>query len=174
MPEAWLSGPVAGVPDLLQPAAHSLIDAVTDVERAVEGLPAHLLWSRPGGVASIGFHLRHIAGSADRLLTYARGEALSDAQMDALRGEVEPGPAPPSLGDLLARLRAARDAALDQYRATDPSTLLDPRAVGRQALPATVTGLLFHVAEHARRHAGQVIATAGVLRGTDGNALATS
>lgn len=72
MPEAWLRGPVKGVPDELQPVAHSLVDALEDMERTASGLTAEQLWQRPGGVASVGFHLRHAAGSLDRLLTYAR------------------------------------------------------------------------------------------------------
>lgn len=163
MPEAWLRGPVAGVPDLLQPAAHSLVDGVDDVEKALERFDGARLWERPGGVASIGFHLRHIPGSIDRLLTYARGDTLTGAQLRALSMEAEAGASPPALPTLLAELRAARDTALDQYRVTDPAALLHRRTVGRKALPTTVLGLLFHVAEHTRRHAGQVIATAGVL-----------
>lgn len=165
MSEAWLDGPVPGVPDLLMPAAHSLIDAVADIERAVDGLDPALLWVRPGGAASIGFHLRHVPGSLERLLTYARGEALSREQLAAIAAEAEPGDPAATLEGLLTDLRTARDRALDAYRATDPETLLDPRSVGRAGLPSTVQGLLFHAAEHARRHAGQVVATARILRG---------
>jgi hypothetical protein len=37
--------------------------------------------------------------------------------------------------------------------------------VGRARLPSTVFGLLFHVAEHTQRHAGQAITTAKIVRG---------
>lgn len=167
MGEAWLEGPVPGVPALLLPAAHALIDAVDDMERAVEGLDDALLWRRPGGAASIGFHLCHVPGSLDRLLTYARGEPLTRAQLAAIPAEAHPGDPPATLEHLLADLRAARDRTLEAYRATDPETLLDPRAVGRAGLPSTVQGLLFHAAEHARRHAGQVVATARILQGLE-------
>lgn len=163
MPEAWLRGPVEGVPAELMPAAHCLIDAVEDIERAVDGLDAELVWRSPGGAASIGFHLRHVPGSLDRLLTYARGEALSREQLAAIPLEGRPGDPPAGLDELLGRLRDARDQGLDTYRAIDPRTLDDARAVGRAGLPSTVRGLLFHAAEHARRHAGQVIATAAIL-----------
>lgn len=165
MTEAWLRGPVEGVPALLLPAAHSLIDAVEDIESAVEGLTVVQLWVEPGGAASIGFHLNHVPGSLDRLLTYARGEALSPDQFSALRQEADPGDPPAGATVLLDRLREARDRTLDVYRGTDPSTLQDPRGVGRAGLPSTVFGLLFHAAEHARRHAGQVVATARIVRG---------
>lgn len=163
-PEAWLRGPVDGVPAALMPAAHSLIDAVEDMERAVEGLDAEQVWRAPGGAASIGFHLRHVPGSLERLLTYARGEALTDEQLAAGRREGEPGDPPTGLDELLEALREARDRTLDVYRAADPGSLDDPRAVGRAALPSTVLGILFHAAEHARRHAGQVVATARIVR----------
>ena len=163
-PEAWLRGPIEGVPAPLMPAAHSLVDAVEDIERAVEGLTGEQVWLTPGGVASVGFHLRHVPGSLERLLTYARGEALSGAQLAAIPTEKDPGDPPARLDELLRGLRAARDRAIDEYRATDPDTLAHRRSVGRAALPSTVLGLLFHAAEHARRHAGQVVATARIIR----------
>ena len=86
-PEAWLRGPLPDVDPYLMPAAHALVQSGEDLARAVEGLGAEQLWARPGGAASVGFHLRHIPGSIDRLLTYARGEALSDAQRAAAKAE---------------------------------------------------------------------------------------
>lgn len=165
MPEAWLRGPVEGVPDELQPVAHSLVDALEDMERAASGLTAAQLWQRPGGVASVGFHLRHATGSLERLLTYAGGDGLSDEQLEALRREADPGDPPAQVDELLDGLREAINAAMVLLRATPPDTLGEPRGVGRARLPSTVRGLLFHAAEHTRRHAGQVVATAGIIRG---------
>ena len=73
--EAWLRGPVEGVPEELMPAAHSFVDAREDIEDAARGLTTEQLWARPAGVASVGYHLRHIVGATDRLLTYARASA---------------------------------------------------------------------------------------------------
>jgi uncharacterized damage-inducible protein DinB len=165
MPEAWLRGNVPGVPVLLMPAAHAIIDAGEELERACAGLSVEQLWARPGGAASIGFHLRHVVGSLDRLLTYARGNALSQAQLDALRQEGEPGDPPETLDSLMTGVRTAVADTLDAYRSMPDDTLHDARKVGRAGLPSTVFGLLFHAAEHARRHAGQVIATASILKG---------
>jgi uncharacterized damage-inducible protein DinB len=165
MPEAWLRGDVPGVPVLLMPAAHAIIDAGEELERACAGLSVEQVWGRPGGAASIGFHLRHVVGSLYRLLTYARGEALSPAQLDALRQEGEPGEPPESLASLMTGVRAAVSDTLDALRGTPTDTLHDARKVGRAGFPSTVFGLLFHAAEHARRHAGQVIATASILKG---------
>lgn len=86
-PEAWLRGPVEGVPDILQPIAHALLQARDESRRLLQNFPAELLWSRPAGVASVGFHLQHITGVVDRLFTYARGESLSHEQQETLGRE---------------------------------------------------------------------------------------
>lgn len=160
--EVWLRGPVAGIPPLLMPAAHALLGAGEDAARAAAGLTPEQLWARPAGVASVGFHLRHLVGILDRLLTYARGESLTDAQLAYLRAEPDPGA---SLDELLADVAAAIGRALAQLRATDEADLLLPRGVGRQQLPSTVLGLLFHAAEHAQRHTGQIITLSRIVRG---------
>lgn len=164
MAEAWLRGPVPGVPHALMPAAHSFIDAGEELEKAVEGLDAGLFWVRPGGVASVGFHLRHVAGSTDRLLTYARGEGLDTGQLRWLAEEGDPSVGPSDPESLIRGVQVAVQQALQVYRDTPVDTLFDARLVGRSGLPSTVIGLLFHAAEHARRHAGQVIATAAIVR----------
>jgi uncharacterized damage-inducible protein DinB len=163
-PEPWLRGPVEGVPELLQPAAHALLHVREDIARSLNGLPAEQLWQPVGQGSSAGFHARHVIGSLDRLLTYARGEQLSDAQKAALRDEIEPGDPPEDAASLSARLSAAIDAAIGQLRSTPEATLRDSRAVGRSRLPSTVMGLIFHAAEHAQRHAGQIATTVRVLR----------
>lgn len=163
-PEAWLRGPVPGVSPWLQPAAHALIQAGEDAERAARGLSVEELWVRPGGAAAAGFHLRHIAGVLERLLTYARGEQLNEDQFAALRAEGEPGEPPTAVDTLLRDLHAAIERALEVLRATPESTLLEPREVGRGRLPSTVLGLLSHAAEHAQRHTGQLITTVKVVR----------
>ena len=162
-PEFWLRGiQVDGIAPALQPVAHALLQAVEDVERAASSLSVDELWMRPGGAASAGFHLRHLAGSLDRLTTYARGEQLSAEQLAALRAEQEPGAA---AGDLLAHVRATVERALGQLRATPDAALDEPRGVGRAKLPSSVRGLLYHAGEHTARHAGQVITTIKVVRG---------
>jgi uncharacterized damage-inducible protein DinB len=163
-PEVWLRGPIEGVAGALQPVAHSLLQVREELGVALAGLGERELWLRPGGAAAIGFHLLHLAGSTDRLFTYARGEELSAEQRGALAAEREPPLE--SLDALLRRVEGVVAAALAQLRATDPATLADPRAVGRARLPSTVGGLLFHAAEHAQRHAGQAVTTARIVRGS--------
>jgi uncharacterized damage-inducible protein DinB len=163
-PEVWLRGPVPDVPALLQPVAHSLLQCREELTAAVGGLTADQIWARPGGAASVGFHLRHAAGSLDRLFTYARGESLTAEQQAALVAEPHPDLAPNAAPRLLAAFDETVDRALAQLRGTCEATLLEPRDVGRARLPSTVIGLLFHAAEHTQRHAGQIATTVKVLR----------
>jgi DinB superfamily len=160
--EAWLAGPVDGVPEYLQPAAHALLQARAEVASLASSVDTVALWRRQG-TASAGFHLLHLAGALDRLFTYARGERLSDAQKAAAQAEALDHP--DLDGAALSRIvSAAVDRALDQLRATPPSTLLEERKIGRAGLPSTVIGCLFHGAEHSSRHAGQFISTAKILQ----------
>ena len=163
-PEVWLRGPVTGIPPLLQPVAHALLQAVEEVDRVVGPLSSDQLWARPGGAASVGFHVRHAAGSLDRLFTYARGEALSAEQRAFLAAEAEPGSPPADSAELVAAFERQVGRALAQLRETQDSTLLEARGVGRLQLPSTVIGLLVHAAEHTQRHVGQIVTTARIAR----------
>lgn len=162
-PEMWLRGAVDGYSAQMQPVVHALLQAVEDVEEALGGMTREALWARPGGAASAGFHGIHAAGSLDRLLTYARGEPLSDAQRDALAAEKALAD-DVDAAEVVARFRAAVHRALDQLRATPDAALDEPRAVGRGRLPSTVRGLVYHAGEHTSRHAGQAITTAKIVR----------
>jgi len=163
--EAWLCGPIPSIPALLMPAAHAFVHAEDDGTRALDGLTPEQIWERPGHAASVGYHVRHIVGATDRLCTYARGELLSEAQQSTRRAE-STTPAPlPDATMLTNELRRAVLTALDQLRRTASDTLLDARGVGRQEVPSTVIGLLFHAAEHAARHAGQALTTARIIKG---------
>ncbi len=168
LPEPWLRGPLPGIPAPLQPAAHALVMAREDVVKALDGLTAEDLWRQPSGITPLGFHLAHLAGSTDRLLTYARGETLSAAQRDTLARERRLLNDRPSLQELSEAWQRTVDAALAQFSATPEHTLSDPRAVGRAQLPSTVFGLLFHAAEHAARHTGQIVTAAQAVRHASG------
>ena len=165
-PEAWLRGALPGVAPLLQPVAHSLVQCRNEVREVLRDLEPAALWTRPGGAASAGFHVRHALGSLDRLLTYARGEQLSQPQREALATEGDPDLAPGAAERLVAAFDAGVERALEQVRATRESTLLDARGVGRAQLPSTVIGLLFHAAEHTQRHVGQLVTTVKIVRET--------
>jgi len=163
LPEVWLRGPVAGVSPLLMPAAHCLLQCREEISAAAD-LTTDQLWAKPGGAASAGFHLRHIVGSLDRLLSYARGAQLEREQFAYLRAEGEPGEPPDSAQALVASAQAAIDSAVEVLRSTDDSVLMHARSVGRGALPSTVLGLLFHSAEHTHRHTGQLATTSKIVR----------
>lgn len=163
-PEAWLRGPVDGVPGLLQPVAHALLQAREEARSLLQNFPAELLWNRPAGLASVGFHLQHITGVVDRLFTYARGESLSREQQASLAREGQNPESRGGVDDLLDALDAQVERALNQLRELPPSTMTDARAVGRKHLPSTVIGLLFHAAEHVQRHVGQLLVTVRLLQ----------
>ena len=160
---AWLRGPVAGIPALLQPVAHALIDADEDVRKFVPGLSTQEIAAHPGGAASVGYHVKHAMGSLDRLFTYARGESLSTAQRAALAAEADPDLTPTVGAALVAAFDEAVERALEQLRTTADTTLLETRGVGRAQLPSTVLGLLFHAAEHTQRHVGQLVTTTKIV-----------
>ena len=157
LPEPWLRGPLPDVHPVLAPALYSFQQTREDLARHTEGLTAAQVWARPHGLAPLGFHLRHIAGSVDRLTTYLEGCDLDDQRMAALAAEMLPGA---SLGELLAELDRSLGHAEQVIRSIDPATLAEPRAVGRKRLPTTVVGLLTHIAEHTQRHLGQAVSAA--------------
>ena len=161
MDEPWLRGPIAGVHPLVAPVLYAFQQAREDLARHTEGLTAAQIWARPHGFGPVGFHLRHIAGSVERLMTYVQGRQLDERQMAALRAEMEPGAA---REELLAAVDDALAAAEAAIRVIDPATLAEPRAVGRRQLPTTVIGLLTHIAEHTQRHVGQAISAAKLAR----------
>lgn len=167
-PEVWQRGPVAGYEPLLMPVVHALMQVREDLESLVPLIPSKNVWLRPGGAASIGFHVRHAGGALDRLFTYARGELLTDAQRTALREEGAPGDPPASLDSVVSGVGQIIDRALKQLADTPKESLLDERKLGRAGLPTTVLGLLFHAAEHSTRHVGQAITTAKIVSADQG------
>jgi GNAT superfamily N-acetyltransferase/uncharacterized damage-inducible protein DinB len=163
-PEVWLRGPVPGIGAFLQPVAHSLLQCREEARTLLAGLAPDQLRRRPAGGASVTFHLRHAIGSLDRLLTYARGEALSAAQLATLAAEPAANDAATTGQQLSSAFDAAVTRALDQLRGVPQGSLLEPREVGRGRLPSTTIGLLFHAAEHTQRHLGQAATTAIIVR----------
>ena len=163
--EIWLRGPVPAVPPLLQPVAHALLQAREELNAAMRDFPPTLLNERPAGVASVGFHLQHLAGVLDRLLTYARQEALSEQQLADFHAEIPPLPTgPDAVAQLVQRFGSGVDAALNQLKNTAEASLPEVRGVGRAQVPSTHIGVLVHAAEHTTRHLGQLLVTARWVR----------
>lgn len=161
--EWWQRGPIDGVPALLQPVAHILLQVRESVGELVAGLSEDEWNLRAGNVASAAFHVRHITGVVDRLFTYARGEGLTEQQFVALRAEGAPL-VTADAASLLKALDARIESAVDELRTIDPATLAEWRGVGRAQLPSTVIGCLVHGAEHSMRHVGQLSVTVRVVR----------
>ncbi len=162
-PEVWLRGPLDDVPALLQPVAHALLQAREELEALMLDFPDVLLWQKPAGMASAGFHLQHLTGVLDRLFTYARNEQLNWQQLDYLESE---GKFKPELTtkSLVETFSNQVDIVLKQLKHTDVATLTDFRPVGRGKLPSTVIGLYTHAAEHTMRHMGQLLVTVKVVK----------
>jgi hypothetical protein len=151
--EPWLRGPLEGVNGLVMPVFFSFAHVREDLRKYLAGLTAEQLWRTLDG-ASIGFHLTHLAGSADRLTTYLMGNQLSSGQLLALRTEYE---GVSDAAALLAHVDSALSECEARLRTLDPASLYDARVVGRNRLPTTVLGLIVHLAEHTQRHLGQAI-----------------
>ncbi len=163
MQEPWLRGTLTEFDAVRRQVLHSLEMAEEDAEKWCAPLTNEQMRVRPFGMGSVCFHLRHIVRSLDRLLTYAEGRQLSDAQLSLL-SEEDGCDAPAS--EVMAEYRAGLLDAAARVRALDPHDYEEWRGVGRKSLPATVGGLLVHCAEHTQRHLGQAISTAQIARAT--------
>jgi hypothetical protein len=157
LPEPWLRGPIKDAHPLTAPVLYAFEQAREDLAHYTEGLTAAQLWARPHGFGSPGFHIRHIAGSTQRLMAYLEERSLTVEELRALEREHEPGMSREELLGDLDRVLAGAEATV---RRIDPASLAEPRYVGRKRLPTTVIGLLTHIAEHTQRHVGQAISAA--------------
>jgi uncharacterized damage-inducible protein DinB len=162
-PEVWLCGPLAGVPALLQPVAHALLQAREEINELMAGFPDSLLWEKLAGMASPGFHLQHLAGVLNRLFTYAKAEQLNQEQLDVLKAEGTPLSGEYTVDILVVAFNDQVDDCIVQLKDADDTTLTESRGVGRAQLPSTVIGLYTHAAEHTMRHTGQLLVTVKVL-----------
>lgn len=160
--EPWLRGTHRDLPAVIRAVVHALELSRDDIDAACESLSDEQVHARPGDVASLAFHLRHIVGSLDRLLTYAEGRQLITEQLTTLKAEQE---ARGSRAEVLDAFHIGIESALQRIRTLAGADLEQPREVGRKALPTSVGGLLVHCADHTLRHTGQAVTTAKVVRG---------
>jgi len=158
--EPWLRDTLSDTPAVLRAVLHALQAAEEDLLRWCGALTHEEINACPFELPSVTFHLKHIAGSLDRLLTYAEGCELSAEQAQALKSEATPAV---DKDELVRELTAALKASENRVRRMDPAELEQPRVVGRRRLPTTLGGLLIHVAEHTQRHVGQAITTAKIV-----------
>lgn len=165
--EPWMRGTHTDVPAVGRAVLHALELAFEDLKKWTEGLTDAEIHSLPYGMMPVARHLRHIARSTDRLLTYAEGHQLKEEQLKALKAEAHGEEALPAL---LAEVEASFRNAAERIRALASSDLEAHRAIGRKQLPASAGGALIHVADHTQRHVGQVVTTAKVLKALRGSA----
>lgn len=161
MSEPWLSGPFEGLDPLLAPLFYTFQQTREELAQHTAGMTPEELWASPHGMTPLGFHIRHIAGSIDRLATYAKGGQLSAEQLADMKAESTPGA---GREELLAAVDRAMADCETFVRSVDPATLRESRGVGRKMLPTTLNGLLVHIGEHTFRHLGQAITTAKLLK----------
>jgi uncharacterized damage-inducible protein DinB len=161
-PEPWLRGTLADVPAIPRAVLHALELAKEDLWKWCYGLSDEQLNERLAGIAPVAFHLRHISRSIGRLLTYAEGKALDEAQLALLNSELEPGA---THDQLFPELEASLVESAKRVRALATANLDTPRSVGKRQLSTTLGGLLVHVADHTQRHVGQAITTAKLVAG---------
>ena len=160
LPEPWLRGTLVEAPAVARAVLHALELAQEDLQKWCGNLSDEQLNARPGGIAPVAFHLRHIARSSDRLLTYAEGRALGPKQIAAMKTELEPGA---TNAELFTELATAWQDAARRIRVLGSANLEESRSVGSRKLPTTLGGLLVHVADHTQRHVGQAITTAKIV-----------
>ncbi len=163
--EPWLRGTHSDVDAVQRAVLHALELAEEDAVKWCGGLSDTEINARPHGLAPIAFHLRHIARSLDRLLSYAEGAQLDATQLAALKSELNEGA---TTEDAMAELKAGLHSAANRMRAFTPEQYNTPRGVGRAMLPTTVGGLLVHCADHTQRHIGQAVTTAKLVMATRG------
>ena len=160
LPEPWLRGTLTDVPPVQRAILHALELAKEDLERWCGNLSDEQLDARPGDIAPIAFHIRHIARSMDRLLTYAEGKPLISHQISEMKSEMDPGA---TRDQIFVELSRALQEGAVRVQAFSPNDFSQPRSIGRQQLPTTLGGLLVHVADHTQRHVGQAITTAKIV-----------
>jgi uncharacterized damage-inducible protein DinB len=163
-PEPWLRGPLVGVHPLVMPVFFSFIQVREDLQAHTAGLTDEQVWQDVAG-RSLGFQLKHIAGSVDRITTYLLGLPIEDRQLAFLREEAVPSG---TLQELLQQVSIALDQSESQLRTLDANSIYAHRTVGRRALPTTVIGLIVHLAEHTQRHLGQAITITKLLKQISG------
>lgn len=159
--ELWLRGTYAEVPAVGRAVLHALDLALDDIAKWTEGLTDAEVHTQPLGLSSVAFHLRHIARSVDRILTYAEGGQLTGEQLAALKAE---STGDGSLAMLLGEVKASFSNAAERVKTLAGADFNLFRGVGRKQLPTSIGGALIHVADHTQRHVGQVVTTAKVLK----------
>src|SRR5436305_5844297 len=133
-PEPWLRGAIPDVHPLVMPVFFSFQMVREDLEAHTAGLSDGQVWRKTAG-GVLGFHLKHLAGSVDRISTYLAGRQLTDQQLQFLRAEAQGSE---GLVELLEQVNRSLSQAEARLGEVKPESIYDARQVGRQLLPSTV------------------------------------
>jgi uncharacterized damage-inducible protein DinB len=161
--EPWLRGTLTDLPAVPRAVIHALELAREDIDKWCGELSDAELNERVSGIVPVAFHLKHIGGTIDRLLTYAEGSQLAADQVAAMKSEID---SVKTGAEIFAALRASFERGIQRIRALATGNLEEARTVGRKQLPTSIGGLLVHVADHTQRHTGQAVTTAKIVRAT--------
>jgi uncharacterized damage-inducible protein DinB len=159
--EPWLRGTHADVPAIGRAVLHAFDLALDDITKWTAGLSDLEVHAQPLGLPAVAFHLKHIARSTDRLLTYAEGGQISAEQLALMKSEQS---GCETLAEIMSEVESALSNAADRVRVLATADFNAFRGVGRKQLPTSIGGALVHVADHTERHVGQVVTTAKVIK----------
>lgn len=162
--EVWQQGPIANIPALLQPVAHTLLQAREELNDMMKNFLEKLLCEKPANVASPAFHLQHLTGVPDRLFTYGKKQLLSISQLHSLSIEGNQYETLLSMNELIELFNKQVDLAINELKNINADTLTEVRTIGRKLIPTTLMGLYVHAAEHIMRHIGQLLVTVKILK----------
>lgn len=158
-----MRGIIAGVDPVVGHFIRSIEQIREDAATAIGDLTPTQVWAKPHGMTSVGFHARHLAGSTERLSTYLAGRQLTTNQLAAISTEA-------TGVETAAALLVSIDVALERYeemvRSLSPKDFAALREIGRKRYQTTAIGVAIHIAEHAQRHIGGMIAAAKLARAT--------
>ncbi len=156
-----MRGGVPGIHPVIGHLLRAIEQIREDAASAIGDLRPEQIWAKPHGLTSAGFHLKHLAGSTERLSTYLSGGQLTADQLTAIGTEGEGR-------ETAELLLAAVDESIKHYEALvrnlDPADFGAIREVGRKRYQVTAISLALHVAEHAQRHIGGLIAACNLAR----------
>lgn len=159
--EPWMRGIIPGIDPVIGHLLRAAEQIREDAAKTLAPLTPHSLWCSEYGVTSAGFHARHLAGSTRRLCAYLEGRQLTAEELAALALEQNAG------HESATELLTAILDALAHYETIlgklSPSQFSEIREIGRKRYQTTAVSLAIHIAEHAQRHIGGMIAASKLV-----------
>jgi hypothetical protein len=160
-PEAWMRGIVADVDPVIGHLIRATEQILEDTAAAIADLTPAQIWAKPHGMTSVGFHVKHLAGSTERLSAYLAGGQLTPEQLAAIDTE---GAGAETAAELLAFVDLTLERYRELVRSLSPKDFGAIREIGRKRYQTTTISVAIHTVEHAQRHVGGMIAAAKLVR----------